>query len=728
VGQGLVGRYIKTSGSTSSANDGVFKITAVLSSFKIQYTNASGVSEACPSSASWWIQGGERAGLGAGAGALSKSGSTMTLTASAPMFSANDVNRIVRIAGATTAGNIGSFLILSVPASNQVTFTNASGATESYSGMVSVDSWDNNGPAGAAFGSTKAIYLFAGRSNIKVLGCTFKGIRNSCVKVSGSALPVRNIEIANCHAEDCGSFALVGADDSQEHTGINIHHNTLLDVGTQRLGWCDGFIVYILGSRNVQVDNNTVHFTHDAIASVDGRSGGVGGFIGFNVGRYAAGISQPVEDFQASGNLFTADPLTTRAALVMATAIKMSQVGIAARYNTAGTLTINGTTMTLSDPNAQFPQELVGQSITLVNAPNAANNGTFTITAVGNGTGTNQTTVQFTNASGVGGGVSAGTYRITPARGVGSIVISRNEFLYCSTTGVLCLNCVGPEVSGNVFAGLLDNVSFQGDAAPRVALNREVGASTQNARIRFNSGTAWPTAHDNTITNNAIGTSSARDWGVGVDSGTAVDYPLLGKTVRMLPTGAQEEVVVAYGSLHVDGDTIVVNAVTYTYKTTAPSGNQFNSFAGLVALIDAQTGIDCADYGASFAAGAVTTQHLKIRRNVTSTSDGGITVSVSTLNPTALVLLRNSNGGNTSCLSRGSGSAGPVPDKIVAWSPLAHWAGTVTVVPDNTDARTILQTSGVALPLKNGNNAGCCELINVGDCTGKSPEFRAVFH
>jgi hypothetical protein len=721
----LLTKYVKTSGSTSAGNDGTFKITSYVSAYKITYTNAAGVSEAIPAAATWWIMGGERMGIGAGVGALSKSGSTMTLTVASPMFSASDVNRVVRPKGATTAGNSGSFQILTVVSSTQITYTNANGASESYSGVVSVDSWDHFGSSGAAVGSSHAIYLFAGRSNIKIVDCTFRGVRTCPVKVSGSALPVRNIEVANCTAEDCGSFVVFGADDSQEHTGLNVHHNQLLDVGNGREGWCEGLIFQILGARNVQICNNNIHFSHDAIASVDGRSGGVGGFIGVNAARYIDGISQPLEDILIDGNTFTADPLTTRAAAVMATAIKLIDVGITARWNTGGTLTISGSTVTLTDANAEFPQELVGQSITLVNAPNAGNNGTFPITAVGNGSSTNQTTLQFTNASGVGGGVSAGTYRITPARGAGSAIVTKNEILHCATTGVICQTCVGPEVTGNVFSGLLDNVSFQGDATPRAASNRQLGAATQNAMLRLNAGTSWPIVHDNTITNQAIGTSSGRDWGIGVGNGTAVDFPLLGKTVRMLPTGAQEEVVVAYGSKHVDGDTITVAGVTYTYKTSAPSGSQFNSAAGLIALIAAQANMACTDYGAAFSAGAITTTHLRIRRSVTSTTDSNVTVTVSTLNPTALVLLRNSGGANASSQSRGSGSA---PDKVVAWSPMARFSGVVTVAPDNTDARTVLQVNGPALPLKNGNNAGACELINVGDCTGKTPEFRAVFH
>jgi hypothetical protein len=189
----------------------------------------------------------------------------------------------------------------------------------------------------------------------------------------------------------------------------------------------------------------------------------------------------------------------------------------------------------------------------------------------------------------------------------------------------------------------------------------------------------------------------------------------------MRPTGALEEVVVAYGANHVNGDTITVDGVTYTYKASGPTGSQFNSFSGLVTLINAQAGYSCADYGTGFSAGDVATQHLRIRKTAQTTSDGTFTVTVSTLNPTALVLLRNASDA-LSCKSRGAGSAGPVADGSVVWTPMASLPGGAIIWPDNSAAQTLIQANAWR-PVKNINDAGCCEIIKHGTIAG-TEEFR----
>jgi hypothetical protein len=247
------------------------------------------------------------------------------------------------------------------------------------------------------------------------------------------------------------------------------------------------------------------------------------------------------------------------------------------------------------------------------------------------------------------------------------------------------------------------------------------------ALLKLHSGTSWPFVDDNLITGagNMFSSSAAirTDVGIGGDNGMPVDYPLLGKRGRVRPTQAQEERVIAYGSGHVDGDSIRVSGTTYTYKATAPAGNQFNSFAGLVALIDAQAGFDCTDYGTGYVAGDVTTQHLRIRRNVGHAFIDKINV----LNPTALVVPRNNTGDGEAYLSsRGSGSAGPTADKFVVWSLECTFAGGVMVWPDNAFGQTILQANGWR-PIKNVNDAGCCEVIAVTPgATAGTEELRWV--
>ncbi|NIT56305.1 MAG: hypothetical protein GWN00_08740 [Aliifodinibius sp.] len=66
------------------------------------------------------------------------SGSTITLTDSAGLFTADMVGKEITIAGATTGGNNGTFTITGQTATT-VTYENASGATEAFTGTWSVN-------------------------------------------------------------------------------------------------------------------------------------------------------------------------------------------------------------------------------------------------------------------------------------------------------------------------------------------------------------------------------------------------------------------------------------------------------------------------------------------------------------------------------------------------------------------------------------------------------------
>lgn len=77
------------------------------------------------------------AGLADGQGtgdSFSLSGSTITFTDAAANFQTHDVGKEIIIAGATTPGNDGTFTIVSRISTTQVTYTNASGATEAFTG------------------------------------------------------------------------------------------------------------------------------------------------------------------------------------------------------------------------------------------------------------------------------------------------------------------------------------------------------------------------------------------------------------------------------------------------------------------------------------------------------------------------------------------------------------------------------------------------------------------
>lgn len=720
-------RYIVLSGSTTPGNNGAYKLTYI-STTQVSYTNASGAEEAF--TGKWWVPGGEKGSLGAGASAISVSGTTVTLTSAEAIFVAGDLNKAIRVAQATTDANDCTGRISEVVSSTQVKFDNpqAGATTEAYTGPFTVDGYDNVIDSGNTYGSTHGVYLFAGRRNVQVVNCTFKHRRTTCFKASGSSLPVTDLAMRGCVAIECGSLAVLGADDSQIHENFIIESNIAIDCATNRRGWSESVGVFILGARGVRVVNNSFHYSRNSIRSVDG-SASLAGLYGIQATRYVEGASQPIEDVTIANNKFTVTPANTTSSAVLIAAIALADVGLLQRHGTGGSLTKSGNVMTLTAGSSLFSKELVGATLNLVNTT-GSNDGSFVIASV-----PTSSTLTYVNAGGTGGGNNAGTWRIGAAGGksAGACLVTGNTVLSAATTGVLSEGCVAPEINGNVFRGCEVLVQFEGDVSPSFRNNREIGRASDTAGIRFNGsglGVSWPIVGGNVVTNNAIG--PARGWGmhIGINGGTPVDYPLLGMCGRVLPSDGKEEVVIAYGSRHVDGDTITVDdgsgsVEVYTYKATGPTGNQFNDFAGLVALIAAQTGIDCTDYGTGFedsagSAANVTTYHLRIRAAAaTANTDGTLVVTCSALYPTALVALPNNASPNTTVGGRGSGSAGPTADKIVIWSPLCSFDDCPVVIGDNAAAQAVLVSDGYRkLSQINGRDGGSNDLITTGTTAG----------
>ena len=686
----IVGRYILVSGSTSAGNDGLFLITAATKKSRyvpatLTYSNASGVAEAGAATGKWWIAGGEKSGIGNGATAIAYSAGTVTLTASAASFVTSDIGKVIRISGAVTnsGANNGAYIILTVPSSTTLTFANAAGVNETYAKVWSIDGWDAAGGSGAAFGSTAAIYIFAGsdinygRENIEVAGCTFIGIRKYCVKVSGSGTPIRNVRVHNNTAIECGGFTSMGADDSQEHAIFNISNNTLTDCATGRPGWSESVGIFFLGCRGARVNHNTFLYTRPSIPAVDGRAT-VSGIFGVQASRYLTGISQPLEDFSAQGNKFVIDYESNRPGLTLAYGISVQGCGLRARYRTGGTLTISGTTMTLTDSSGVFSMDMVGSLIQIVNAPDAANNITTTVLTVGS-----SSTLTFANGAGVGGAVSAGTYKVKPAttKRSSTCVIRDTENNGAATVSVQTNKCIGPEISNTTWSNA-QGWEEAGSVTPRFYGGRQIGRSASTAGLQVGADTSWPIVYDNTITENGESLNATQinscDVGIGIGNFTALDHPLLGKRGRTRPTRGRSETVFAYGSGWVDGDPINVSGSVYTYKTTAPGAGQFNSQASLMALVG--SGFVAEDYGTGLT-GTPATGHIRIRRITASTSVGGyidgiVATAVGVLNPTACVIPRNASGGGLAYLqavgpaTSATPATSPIADKTAVWSPL----------------------------------------------------------
>lgn len=758
VTKAQIGSYVKIAGSTSGANDGYYKISAVQQGTQIlpcsfTYDNASGVTElAKQDTSTYLIFGGEKTGVGAGANAITNTGGlgVVTFTAAAAIFSPEDVGKSIRLVDPTSAANRGSHMISRYVSSTVIEYVLSGAVTEAYAKPFTIDSFDSRredsaiGPlltssstavaansltdgslsmvtnayagryledsagrhwliasntatvftlagtgtptagaykayAGSTRGSTHGIYLFAGRSDITIRGCTFRGVRTTAVKFSGSALPSRNLEVTGCTAIECGAFFIGGADDAQEHTNISIHHNKIIDVSTGRLGWNDQQGIGVYGARNVKIMSNQITATHDAVpALVDSET--LGGQYAIFAGRYLAGRSQPLEDVTCDQNTIVAEPNSTSPVRVANSAIHLERIGQRAKWRTASggatyTLDATGSTVELTDTLAFFHQSNVGDSIELYNSNNAANDGVFTVTEV-----VSTTKLRFVNSGAPADDTDdQGTYRIKPKaisqnkRG-GVCSVSKNQISGYGAGGIDTEACLAPEICGNIFNAVGTAVLESGSVAPRIVGNREITALTSNARIQLSAETTWPFIDDNIITNGALTggnlavdgvlSSLRSEMGVGVGGGAAIDYPLCGKRGRMKSTLARAEMVFGFGGELVDGDRIGVNGVTCTYKSTSPdngTGGTFATMAGFLLLVG--SGFTAEDYGTGLV-GTPTTGHVRVRLSAPAASaDHGYIDTINVLNPTALVVPRNATGGGESILyTRGEGtdvSGGP---------------------------------------------------------------------
>lgn len=719
----ITGKYILISGATSPANNGLFQLTYV-NSTSVSWTNAAGVSELGPNLV-WYIQNGERVSIGSGASAITNTAGVTTFVAATGIFVATDVNKTFRPVNTTTQGNAGAFRVLTVVSATTITYNNVLGVTEAFAGQCAIDSYDQSLDGGNTYGTSHAIYLFGGRQNVSIINNTFIGIRTTCMKISGSSGAVMGIKVRGNTAIECAPFGIIGADDSQEHDGIDVSGNYLLDCGTQRVGWNNNDGLTFYGCRNVSVRGNHFHYTHNNIIQAIGLS--LGGQHSISATRLVFNASQPLEAMTIEGNIFTANPRTTTSNLIVQTAISIDYGGVLAKWNVGATpsLTRSGNIMTLNDPLANFLAATeVGESISFVNATNVANNITSTILTV-----VSATQLTFTNASGVAATAgNAGTYRIAPARKASAIVVANNSIVGVGYEAMDFMFNNAIEVHGNTWVGSVSGIRFSGDCTPRAYGNREVSTITQSPRMRIDSGTSWPVIYDNHITNPANDSSAiAHDIGISVDANPATDYPLLGKSVRARPSNAQEEIVFAYGSLWVDGDTVSLTAgstTVFTYKGTAPGALQFNSFASLLALFNAVAGFVADDYGTAFAAAAAPCLHLRIRKTAQTSADGTFSISTATLNPHAGVLWHDQVTTNAACSSRGAGTLVGgviVPDKTVVWSPLATFAGGgVDLRADNTAARTLLasgspSTGSITCVAQNLYAGGDTDFMTIGD-------------
>ncbi len=723
-----VGKILRLTDSTSigGVNNGAKVISRFISATQIEFVQTTALAEAYVGIFS--IDSFDNA----------KGDATLGPAITARASTATAANSITH-AGAAMVVNAYAGRILSASGGVQWLITSNTAQTFTLAGTGTPVAGNFDVAAGSTYGSTHFIYYFAGRSRCKVIGCEFYYGRTVGVKISGSSYPINGIEIAHNTFVECGMAWIAGADDAQEHSSMEFHSNRILSCGLGRMGWNLQWGAGVLGARGVLVHHNQFHADHDAVQShVDG--GALGGTYGFFAGRYVAGRSQPLDDVQFTHNTFTINATKCVPARVAIAGAHFERVGERAKWATAGTLTKVGNTMTLVDPSAFFTQEDVGASIAFYGAPNAGNNNTlalntrvadFTVLSV-----TGVTTLTFDNVAGVGGGVAAGTYRVTPKTGAGArrggvCKVTGNTFAGYGSTGIETANCVTPVLAENIFNGHGLCVIEIGSLSPRIYNNTELGtfASSTGARIQISSSTAWPIVHGNFFANGALsggnlsigseGPAIRSDMGIGVDNSTPIDHPLLGVRGRCKATGGKAEIVFAYGSGHVDGDTIGINGVLYKYKAVGPGAGEFNSMASLIALVG--SGFVAEDYGVGLT-GVPTTGHIRMRlAALASLADHGFIDTINTLNPTALVVLRNDvAAGESIAYTRGEAIAA-VQKRFVVWSPCVG-RNPPMVQPDDAAAAGLMASSGWH-PEKVTKNAGSCMPFTCVNATAGTEEF-----
>lgn len=746
---GDVRKVLRFVDATNAGNRGPFAISQYVSSTQVRFCNPSAVNESFSGSVT--VDGYDsRKGDATVAPAIA---STATSVGSASLTDSTLTMHAHAYAGRYLSDSAGRMWDIT---ENTTTLFTLVGPGTPATGAYTVT-------AGATHGSTHGIYYFAGREGITIDGCRFFGVRTTAIKVSGSSKPIRDVKVTNCTALECGSFAVLGADDSQTHESLFFTNNTVTNCGLGRLGWNDQWGIGVLGASSVEFVGNQVRATHDNVAAlIDG--GSLGGYYGMFAGRYVRGVSQPLENVTCARNLFTVDSRSCLPARIAASAIHGERIGQLAKWRTASVstpvvLVVAGSIVQLTDTFGSFHQSDIGSSIETVFFADAGNNTSATVLSV---SGTSSLT--FTNASGVAGSKTAGTYRIKPkanniAKRGGTCVFAENQISGYGTTGIELTACLGPQIIANVFNGMSVAISDDGSVTPRIVGNREIAAGSNGARIRLTQRTSWPFCDDNIVTNGALAgqnlaadgvlAATRTDMGIGVDSNITVDYPLAGKRGRCGSTGGKGEMLFAYGSEWVDGDKIEINGSTYTYKSVSPSGSfQFNGMtfgagsnvnqdgitiakgltdgdAGATTTGASRSGFVAADYGSGLS-GTPTTGHVWIRvTSASATVGAGFIDLFNVLNPTACVAMRNATGGGESFLqSVGEADAGPLAKRFVVWSPGAQFSSGVMLAADNSAAATLLAAGWYAE--KASANGGCCDVLKTISTHAGGEEVRWV--
>lgn len=359
----LVGQRINITGSLVAANNGLFTISGFTSSTVITLARTSGTFTNEPSYTGWYqIVPFDTTLSGTGDSFVFTAGpNTVDLTDAGASFTQADVGKQITVAGSITPANDGTFTITVVVSATQVTWVNASGATEAFAGTWTLGSFVANATTSTAQGLDPVLsswkrdqYL---GSIIEVLSGTCAGQNRLCV---GYDEPVTNNTVL---------------------TGANTTFATSVATGNT-----DQFTYNPTGNVVTLTDNSAL-FTAD--------------MVGQQV--VVAGATSP-----GNNGTFTVTAVLTPSTLTYVNAAPgVTEAGV-------GTWTI--TTVTLTAVGSNFNQLLrapivvnqvvIGTKITISGATTPANDGTYVISDV-----VSPTVIKYGNAGGVAE-AGAGTWAL----------------------------------------------------------------------------------------------------------------------------------------------------------------------------------------------------------------------------------------------------------------------------------------------------------------------------
>lgn len=575
-------------------------------------------------------------------------------------------------------------------------------------------------------GSSHAIYQFsASGGHFGVYGCNFKNIRLDCVKVSGSASPLRGFITTGCKFVDCGYNAdgtnssgacvVFGADNTIDAV---IRHHCLFSVTNNIFLDCQVLVVS-LGAKNVLITANSHHRSKVPVAPSVAL---------IQVGPYN-GTAEPVEDVMITGNVFSSELQTDK--LYAVSAVLLSGVGERI-YGTNFRFIADASTNVMTSVQTADGVTPVAHGLLTGNGPLRV---TSSVTHPGglNSTGrfyaikvTDQTFKLATTAQNALDGVAIdlssagtgshfiGTMRASNAR------VFNNQVGHGVSNPVLVTGGFNAIVENNSMKGIL---GFVDTRSPRIVRNDVLDLNSETAAIRM-TRVSWPLILNNlgsgTISNRFY--KSQAETGNNRGDGVPVLFPLGGFQGRARAAHGRPELVIAYGSKWTAGDVLEIQNTKYTFGQAAPTGwgstlgaNPTTDFNELKALLNGPSGggsgvsyLACSDYGDPW---GVITEHLLVRWSVASSASKLFYATSDCASPLAGVVLPNNAGGAQPflCYSRSEGA-----DKVTIWSPAATIGKIPFLRAENEAAAIALHNAQPFLVSVNSTGeGGCCATLQI---------------